>query len=160
MVEHKTTEIDESDIFKSLGHKIRREIIKFIGAHEHCTFTDILKGVGGMISLDSPTLSYHLKSLQSLILLKDTRYSLNGIGQAALNLLVRSDTSIHINVYKKQFLKAYYYTVICWIGALTIYPLIYNAPFGDLNFWFIHILLTVISVINFMVIWRLRKQIS
>ena len=53
--------IDEEELIKSLSHKIRRDIIKFIGDGGELTFTEIKNFIE---SIDSPSLSYHLKSLQ------------------------------------------------------------------------------------------------
>jgi len=51
--------IDEDALFKSLDHQVRRDIIKYLGQNP-LSFTEI---INNLESVDSPTLSYHLKSL-------------------------------------------------------------------------------------------------
>ncbi|MFX1235514.1 MAG: hypothetical protein ACFFBY_13330, partial [Promethearchaeota archaeon] len=98
---------DEEDIFKSLNHKIRRDIIKIVG-NRTLSFTEIKTHLE---PIDSPTLSYHLKSLQSMLNQKENKYELSEIGEAAVNLLSKTDQSIRISKYKKKFLYAYCVTV-------------------------------------------------
>lgn len=146
--------MDEDEIFKSLSHQVRRDIIKFLGENP-LSFTEINKNLE---PIDSPTLSYHLKSLQLLLIQKMNRYELSEIGEAAFNLLSKTDESVRISRYKRKFLYAYYVTVICWISASTIIPFIIGA---DLGFWtitYINIVITIISTINYIIVWTLRKK--
>ncbi|NVM30377.1 MAG: helix-turn-helix domain-containing protein [Candidatus Helarchaeota archaeon] len=145
---------NEEEIFKSLNHKIRRDIIKIVGEKE-LTFTEIKNGLE---SIDSPTLSYHLKSMQQLFIQKDNKYKLSEIGEAAFILLTKTDQSIKISKYKKNFLYAYLITVACWVCAYFFVPLIVNS---DLGIWIsptIQIVITAISWVNFVIIWQLRKK--
>ncbi|MFX1496882.1 MAG: winged helix-turn-helix domain-containing protein [Promethearchaeota archaeon] len=144
---------DEEDIFKSLSHKIRRDIIKIVG-NRTLSFTEIRNHLE---PIDSPTLSYHLKSLQSMLIQKGNRYQLSEIGEAAINLLSKTDQSIRISKYKKKFLYAYCVTVICWVSASTIIPLILSSNPGYLTVILVQIVIGVISSINYIIIWTLRK---
>ncbi|MFX1286916.1 MAG: winged helix-turn-helix domain-containing protein, partial [Promethearchaeota archaeon] len=65
------SEINEDAIFKSLSHEIRRNIIRHIGDKKESTFSDIKNNI---MSIDSPTLSYHLKSLIPLITQEEGKY--------------------------------------------------------------------------------------
>jgi len=146
--------IDEDEIFKSLSHQVRRNIIKFLG-EDPLSFTDIKNKVE---PIDSPTLSYHLKSLKPLLIQKENKYGLSQIGEAAFNLMSKTDESVRISRYKRKFLYAYYVTVICWISASTIIPFIISA---DLGFWkitYVNIFITIISTINYVILWILRKK--
>ncbi|MFX1567109.1 MAG: ArsR/SmtB family transcription factor [Promethearchaeota archaeon] len=146
--------IVEDEIFKSLGHQIRRDIVKTLGENP-LTFTEIKHNLD---SIDSPTLSYHLKSLQPLLTQKVNKYELSHIGEAAFNLLSKTDESVRISRYKRKFLYAYYVTVICWVCASTIIPFIISA---DLGFWtitYVNIFITIISTVNYVVLWTLRKK--
>lgn len=67
---------DEDELFKTLTHQIRRDIIKILGESE-LTFTQIKNQLG---SIDSPTLSYHLKNLNPLITQVANKYKLSEIG--------------------------------------------------------------------------------
>ena len=146
--------IDEDEIFKSLSHQIRRDIVKYLG-EDRLSFTEIKNKVE---LIDSPTLSYHLKSLQPLLKQKENKYELSEIGEAAFNLLSKTDESVRISRYKRKFVYAYYVTVLCWISASTIIPFIISA---DLGFWTIivvNIVITIISTINYIIVWTLRKK--
>ena len=70
----------EEEVFKALDHQIRRDILRYIGDGKNPTFTDILNATR---SPDSPTLSYHLRTMAPFIEQKDGRYHLNPVGRAA-----------------------------------------------------------------------------
>jgi DNA-binding transcriptional ArsR family regulator len=150
----KKTVIDEDEIFKSLSHQVRRDMIKFLGENP-LSFTEIKKNLE---PIDSPTLSYHLKSLQLFLIQKANRYELSEIGEAAFNLLSKTDESVRISKYKRKFLYAYWFTVICWISASTIIPLIIAANLGFFTAIYINIVITIISSINSIIVWNLRKK--
>lgn len=145
---------NEDEIFKSLNHQVRRDIIKFLGERQ-LSFTEIKNKIE---SIDSPTLSYHLKSLELLLRQKGNKYELSGIGGAAFNLLSKTDESVRISRYKRRFLYAYYITVFCWISASTIVPFILVADLGLFTALYISIVITIISTINEIIIWNLRKN--
>ncbi|MGB5911860.1 MAG: helix-turn-helix domain-containing protein [Promethearchaeia archaeon] len=149
------TETNEDAVFKSLSHEIRRDIIRHIGNKKDSTFTDIKNNI---ITIDSPTLSYHLKSLNPLIIQKESKYYLSEIGKASFNLLEKIDQSERIQKGKKRFLYAYIASVLCWISASTIIPLVYL--YGPLEFLIpiVQIVITIISSINYVIIWKLRKS--
>ena len=150
----KKSVIDEDEIFKSLNHQVRRNIVKFLG-EEPLLFTEIKNKVE---PIDSPTLSYHLKSLKPLLIQKENKYELSEIGEAAFNLLSKTDESVRISRYKKKFLYAYYVTVICWISAMTIIPIIISANLGFWTITYVNIVITIISTINYVIVWTLRKK--
>ncbi|MFX1317325.1 MAG: winged helix-turn-helix domain-containing protein [Promethearchaeota archaeon] len=149
------SEINEDAIFKSLSHEIRRDIIRHIGDKKESTFSDIKNNI---MNIDSPTLSYHLKSLIPLITQEEGKYILSEIGKASYNLLGKIDQSARIQKGKKRFLHAYFTTAVCWISASTIIPLVYL--YGPIDFLIpiIQIVITVISSINYLIIWKLRKS--
>jgi DNA-binding transcriptional ArsR family regulator len=146
--------LDEEEIFKSLSHPIRRKIIKVLG-EQQLTFTDIKKDIE---AIDSPTLSYHLKSMQPLLNQKDNKYSLSEVGMASLLLLNKTDQSVKISKYRRNFLYAYIGTVICWTVAETVVPFILGPDISTLKFSLIQTVITAISVVNFLIIWQLRKR--
>lgn len=150
----KKSVIDEEEIFKSLNHQVRRDIIKSLG-ESPLSFTEIKNSLE---FIDSPTLSYHIKSLQPLLIQKENKYELSEIGDAAFNLLSKTDQSVRISRYKRKFLYAYCVTVICWISASTIIPLILIADLGYWTIMFINIVITIIFTINSIIVWTLRKK--
>jgi DNA-binding transcriptional ArsR family regulator len=146
---------EEEDIFKTLSHRIRRDIIKFVGESNGLSFSDIKTRLE---SIDSPSLAYHLKSLQPTLKQKENKYFLSDIGNAAFTLLSKTDQSIKISKYQKNFLYAYIITVACYTIAETIVPLILS-PLGDMSIVYqVQFVITVISVVNFITIWQLRKR--
>ncbi|MFW9945299.1 MAG: winged helix-turn-helix domain-containing protein [Candidatus Odinarchaeota archaeon] len=149
------SEINEEAIFKSLSHEIRRDIIRYIGIKKDSTFTDIKKNI---MTIDSPTLSYHLKSLNPLIIQKGSTYNLSEIGKASFRLLEKIDQSERIQKGKKRFLEAYFTTVICWISASTIIPLVYLYAPLDFLIPIVQIVISILSTVNYIIIWKLRKS--
>jgi DNA-binding transcriptional ArsR family regulator len=89
-VAERADETEEDEIFKSLGHATRRQIIKAVGLNGSLSFSEILKNIG---EIDSPSLSYHLKSIKVLLDQKDGKYKLTKIGNSAYNLLEKTDQS-------------------------------------------------------------------
>jgi len=146
--------LNEDEIFKSLNHQVRRDIVKFLG-EEPLSFTEI---INNLEPIDSPTLSYHIKSLQPLLIQKENKYELSEIGEAAFNLLSKTDESVRISRYKRKFLYAYIVTVFCWISASTIIPFIIAADLGLFTIISINIVITIISTINEIIIGILRKK--
>jgi hypothetical protein len=150
--------IIEEDLFKTLGHQIRRNIIKIIGNENNLTFTEIKNFLG---EIDSPTLSYHLKSLNFILTLKNGKYKLSEIGKAAYNLLIKADQSHVISKYRKRFISIYITTVLCWISIQTLIPIYYHFLSPECRvpvvFTLIEITLNFVAVINYILIWKLKQ---
>ncbi len=146
---------DEDTIYKSLTHPLRRNIIKSFAGGKRLAFSEIKKQVD---PIDSPALSYHLKSLQALITQQEGKYLLSDIGEAARNLLLKVDQGTRIRKYQRKFLYAYIITVFCWIAAETLVPIAYYAQLGDWSFSLIMIVLNCTGVINYVLIWMLHKR--
>ena len=151
------SDINEDEIFKSLAHKIRRDIIKEIGNSKKLLFSEIKKRLK---PIDSPTLSYHLKSLEPLLYSENKRYKLSKIGKSAYNLLFNINQYHKISIYKKRFILAYIVTVLCWITVQTLVPIvIYQIePQFSVPPYFISIIIIiqVVAVINYIIIWKLK----
>jgi DNA-binding transcriptional ArsR family regulator len=79
----------EQEIFKALDHRMRRDILRYIGEGRECTFTDILTKVKVP---DRATLSYHLKTLAPFIEQHGGKYRLTPMGRDAYNLLLKAGT--------------------------------------------------------------------
>lgn len=152
---NKTPVVDEEEIFKTLSHRIRRDIIKVIGNEGKLAFSEIQNKIE---SIDSPTLSYHLKSMKSLLEQEKNKYTLSEIGNASFLLLTKTDQSIKISKYRRNFLYAYLVTVACWIAAETIIPFILQPMLNMTAFIGYSIVINVVSVINWIVLWQLRKR--
>lgn len=143
---------EEGEIFKSLAHEVRRNIIKALGKKNQSSFTDIKNAVG---EIDSPTLSYHLKSLKPLIDQQSGEYFLTDIGEIALILMQRIDQSHTIKKGKRAFIYANVITTICWVLAQIIISNLI-APYVDIpTNVLVVIVIVIIAQVNYQVIWRL-----
>ncbi len=149
--------INEDEIFKSPAHKIRTEIIKEIGNSKKLLFSEIKKRLK---SIDSLTLSYHLKSLESLLIISNKRYKLSKIGKSAYNLLFNINQYHKISRYKRRFILAYIATVLCWITVQTLVPIViyqidpqFSVPPYCIS---VIIIIQIVAVINYIIIWKLK----
>ena len=143
---------EEGEIFKSLAHEIRRNIIKALGKRNQSSFTDIKNAVG---DIDSPTLSYHLKSLKPLIEQQSGEYILTDIGKIALLLMQRIDQSHTIREGKRRFIYANVVTTICWVLAQIIISNLI-APYVDVpTNVLVVVVIVIIAQVNYQLIWRL-----
>lgn len=145
---------EEDEIFKLLTHQTRRNIIKVLGEKD-LTFSHIKK----TLEIDSPTLSYHLKSMKSFVIQKKSKYTLSEIGRAALYLLTKTDQSITMSKYKRYFWYIYFVTWTCYIVIGIIMP--FTIQYIPLEFFSIlsfEILLNVVGVVNMSVIGFLKSR--
>lgn len=160
-VELKSINIDEDEIFKSLNHSIRRNIIRIIG-NDSIRFSDIKKKIETQENIDSPILSYHLKSLFPLIEQdeKEKRYKLTDLGFAAYKLLLKTDQSKTLTRYKRRFIYAYVITHVCWIAIQFIIPYaLMLTPEGiPDNYYVIGIILAVTTPINMTIVGYLKEM--
>jgi len=105
----------EEEVFKALDHQIRRNVLRYIGEAKEPTFTEILNTVN---IPDSPTLSYHLKTLSPFVIQQRGRYILSPVGKAAYSLLLKT------TMYNKQALYMNKKTgviighIVLWISAI------------------------------------------
>ena len=154
---------EEDEIFKILTHQTRRNIIKVLGERD-LTFSQIKRS----LEIDSPALSYHLKSMKPFVIQKKSKYSFSEIGRAASLLLTKTDQSIKMSRYRKNFVYAQFITNICWIIAGILIPTIIGTIASIelshasiyLIIWIIVIGINVISVINMSVIGFLKSRYS
>ena len=145
---------EEDEIFKLLTHQTRRNIIKVLGERD-LSFSEIKKA----LEIDSPTLSYHLKSMRPFVIQKKSKYSFSEIGKAALYLLTKTDQSITMSRYKRYFWYIYFATMICYIIIGIIMPFtIQYIPSMYLSVLIFEIVLNVIGVINMSVIGFLKSR--
>jgi hypothetical protein len=78
----------EEQVFKALDHHVRRDVLRYIGKKKGATFADIMSSTK---IPDSPTLSYHLKTLALFVEQQDGNYHLTSIGADAYTLLLRTE---------------------------------------------------------------------
>ena len=105
----------EEEVFKTLNHQRRRDILRFIGEGKKPTFTEIMNTTK---FTDSPTLSYHLRNLAPFLESKDGRYELNPIGKAAYTLLLRTATYDRMALLHKKKVGVIFGHIALWISAI------------------------------------------
>ena len=105
----------EDQVFKSLSHPIRRDIIRVIGERGSATFTEIKNA----LKIDeSASLSYHLNGLGPLLRQQNSSYSLNHLGKHAYRLILGA-TSVGIESSLKRKLRyAIVANALFWAGAI------------------------------------------
>lgn len=117
-VETQSESLEES-IFKTLSNQKRRDILRFIGENKQATFTEIKKAVE---IEDSSSVSYHLNSLQTLIIQQNEKYTLSDLGQEAYNLIVKTNaytsTNIVVRTLRKQLSALIIANAILWAAAI------------------------------------------
>lgn len=114
----------EESIFKTLSNQKRRDILRFIGENKQATFTEIKKAVE---IEDSSSVSYHLNSLQTLVIQKDEKYGLSDLGQEAYNLIVKTNayttTNVVVEYLRRQLSLLVIANAVTW--ALAIFAVRY-----------------------------------
>ena len=105
----------EQEVFKALDHQMRRDILRYVGEGRECTFTDILTKVKVP---DSPTLSYHLKTLAPFIEQQSGKYRLTPMGKDSYNLLLKAGTYNKLAVFQKQRLEVTFANALLWGTAI------------------------------------------
>jgi DNA-binding transcriptional ArsR family regulator len=109
----------EEDVFKTLSHQIRRDILRFVGERKSAKFTEIKKATG---IAESATLSYHLSSLAPLLHHQDGLYKLSDLGKDAYSLMAKlvtySSTAGIIGGIKKQLGATIVANALLWASAI------------------------------------------
>ena len=110
-----TLENLEESVFKALDHQKRRDVLRYIGETGSVTFTELKNKVDFQ---DSPSLSYHLKSLEPFLEQRNGKYGLSYLGKSAYSLLLKtgsySRAAIHYSKKKNTIIGH----VIIWLAAL------------------------------------------
>ncbi len=105
----------EEEVFKALDHQIRRDVLRYIGEAKEPTFTEILNAVK---IPDSPTLSYHLKTLSPFVTQQKGVYALTPVGRAAYSLLLKTTMYDKQALYMRKKTGAIIGHVVLWISAI------------------------------------------
>jgi len=105
----------EEEVFKALDHQIRRNVLRYIGEAKEPTFTEILNTIN---IPDSPTLSYHLKTLSPFVIQQRGRYILSPVGKAAYSLLLKTTIYNKQALYMKRKTGAIIGHIALWISAI------------------------------------------
>jgi len=105
----------EEEVFKALDHQKRRDIVRSIGEKEGATFTEIMNA--GKIP-DSPTLSYHLRSLAPFVEQRHGGYRLTPMGKDAYSLLLRSTEYDRVAIFQKKRYEATLCNLVLWAACI------------------------------------------
>ena len=139
----------EQEIFKALDHQMRRDILRYVGEGRECTFTDILTKVKVP---DSPTLSYHLKTLAPFIEQQGGKYRLTGMGKDAYNMLLKAGTYDKLTIFQKKRFGATFGNAILWGIAVVA------AAYLEVNTMLWAVILPFNAFISITTTWQLFKQ--
>ena len=102
----------EQEVFKVLENQKRRDILRLVGENKGITFTEILNATKVP---DSPTLSYHLRSLAPFMEQKEGKYVLAPIGKDAYSLLLKTATYSKVVLFQKKRYGATFGNLLLWI---------------------------------------------
>jgi len=138
----------EQEVFKTLDHQTRRDILRYIGEKKGITFTEIMKA--GKIP-DSPTLSYHLKTLSPFIEQRNGKYHLTPIGKDAYNLLLRTTTYNKLALFQKKRYGATFGNLLLWGIAMI------SAAYLEADPILITVIFPFLAFISSGTIWQLFK---
>ena len=105
----------EEEVFKALDHQMRRDILRYVGEAKSASFTEIMNNVK---IPDSPTLSYHLKTLNPFVEQKEGKYVLTVIGRDAYNLLLKTSSYNRLALFWRNKRNATMGTGLLWLIAI------------------------------------------
>jgi|SRR3972149_5414198 len=105
----------EQQVFEALESQKRRDILRIVGENKGLAYTKILNASK---VADSPTLSYHLKSLAPFIEQKEGKYRLTTIGKDAYNLLLKTHAYDKLALLHKNKFGVILGNTVIWLGAI------------------------------------------
>jgi DNA-binding transcriptional ArsR family regulator len=105
----------EQEVFKALENQKRRDILRLVGEKKGIAFTEILDASKVP---DSPTLSYHLRSLAPFMKQVNGKYSLTPIGKDAYSLLLRTATYNKLTLLRKKKREVILGNALIWGAAI------------------------------------------
>ncbi len=135
----------EEDVFKTLSHQIRRDILRYIGESNGARFTEIKKAVG---IDESASLSYHLSTLSPLLLHKEELYELSELGKDTFSLLTKlvtySSSAAILGSIKQQLRATIIANSLMWLSAIAFLIVVE----GPLEFLTLSSFLSLFSISN------------
>ena len=105
----------EGEVFKSLSHQIRRDIVRFVGERTRASFTEIRHALK---IEDSSMLSYHLNGLRPLLRQRDSDYVLGELGKHAYRLILGTTSLGTESRLKMKIRFAIVTNALVWAGAI------------------------------------------
>ncbi|MGY5854091.1 MAG: hypothetical protein RTU92_11030 [Candidatus Thorarchaeota archaeon] len=124
----------EEEVFKTLGHQIRRDIIRIIGDKRGLRFTEIKSAIN---IEESASLSYHLSALVPLLRHDKGFYSLSDLGKDTYSLLTKlvtySASAVVVGIIKQQLGATIIANALLWASAF-VYLIVIEGPLHSLTF--------------------------
>ena len=105
----------EQQVFEALENQKRRDILRIVGENKGIAYTKILNASK---VADSPTLSYHLKSLAPFIEQKEGKYRLTAMGKDAYNLLLKTHAYDKLALLQKNKSGVILGNTVLWLAAI------------------------------------------
>jgi DNA-binding transcriptional ArsR family regulator len=136
----------EEEVFKALDHQMRRNILHYVGEAKSVSFTEIINNIK---IPDSPTLSYHLKTLNPFVEQRDGSYRLTVIGRGAYNLLLKTSSYSRLALFWRNKRNATMGTGLLWL--IDIVGAIYLGL--DVMYW--TVILPFLAVIAMSTVYQL-----
>jgi len=141
----------EEDVFKTLSHQIRRDILRCIGESKGTKFTEIKKATG---IEESASLSYHLNALHPLLVHDEGLYSLSALGKDTYSLLTKlvsySSSAATIQVIRKQLGSTIIANALMWGSAIS-FLLVIEGPLEFLTLVMFAALFSISNIILYSV---------
>ena len=109
----------EETVFKTLSHQKRRDILRVIGEKKAASFSEIKTQAD---LPDTPSLSYHLNTLDRLVEQKNGKYRLSELGRDVFNLICKISASAQshavVNRLRKELTAMIIANAVLWALAL------------------------------------------
>jgi hypothetical protein len=139
----------EQQVFEVLESQKRRDILRIVGENKGIAYTKILNA--SKIS-DSPTLSYHLKSLAPFIEQKEGKYRLTAIGKDAYNLLLKTHAYDKLALMQKNKYGVTIGNTVLWLGAIAA------ATYTGVDTLFSFVILPILAAMSLVITYELFRS--
>jgi len=136
----------EEEVFKALDHQMRRDVLRYVGEAKQVSFTEIMNNVKVP---DSPTLSYHLKTLGPFVEQRDGKYGLTVMGRDAYSLLLKTTSYSRLALFWRNKRNATMGTGILWVIAIAA------AVYMELDMTYSAVILPILAPIAMSTVYQL-----
>ncbi|TFG11700.1 ArsR family transcriptional regulator [Candidatus Thorarchaeota archaeon] len=148
----------EEEVFQTLSHQIRRDILRVIGESKGATFTEIKNKTG---IEESASLSYHLRELGTLLIHEEDQYKLSDLGKDAYSLLNKvttySSSSAALGIIKQRVRSTIIANALLWASALA-YLIVVESPLEFLTLSVFTSLFVVSNIILYSIMQYTKYQ--
>jgi DNA-binding transcriptional ArsR family regulator len=135
----------EEEVFKTLSHQIRRDILRVVGETKGAKFTEIKMAAG---IVESASLSYHLSALASLLVHEKDFYRLSELGKDTYSLMNKivtySESAVILGTINKKIGSTIIANALMWASAISYLQVVE----GPLQFLTLCVFASLFSVSN------------